>query len=207
MILRRLLNAVVSRLPLDFGGRRELLEAGLRQLPEVAYWRLWEQGFRPAGIVDIGAHEGRWTRAVRDIFPESPILMIEARNEQEPVLRQVCSLLANVDYAIALLGREAQTAASFHVSGTGSSIFAERSDAGRVFRQVPMRTLDEVANGFRKLKGPYFLKLDVQGAELECLQGGIAVLDKAEVVQLEVALLNYNEFGAAGSGSYCVHEP
>ena len=83
--------------------------------------------------------------------------MIEARKEQEPVLRQVCSLLANVDYVIALLGREAQTAASFHVSGTGSSIFAERSDAERTLRQLPMKTLDDLASGFPKLKAPLFL--------------------------------------------------
>jgi len=35
--------------------------------------------------------------------------------------------------------------------------------------------------------------LDVQGAELDVLTGGSHTLNLAEVVQLEVALMNYNE--------------
>jgi FkbM family methyltransferase len=167
--------------------------AWLRLRERRANWRLREQGFAPAGIVDIGAHEGHWTRAIRGIFPEPPILMIEARVEQEPALQRLRMEFPDVDYAIALLGREAIAAVPFHVSGTGSSIFAERSDAQRVLRQVPMRTLDDVSSECKRLREPLFLKLDIQGAELECLRGGDATLGKAEVVQLEVALLNYNE--------------
>ena len=207
MIFGRILNAVVNRVPLGVSGQRLLIESALRHLPESVYWRLREMGFRPGGIIDIGAHEGSWTELVRGIFPEPPVLMIEARVDQEPVLGQVCARLPNVNYVIALLGRNAQSAVPFHVSGTGSSIFAERSDADRVLRRMPMRTLDEVANDTFQLKGPLFIKLDIQGAELECIQGGDAVLDKAEVVQLEVALLNYNEFGATGSRGYYVYGP
>jgi hypothetical protein len=50
-----------------------------------------------------------------------------------------------------------------------------------------------VASEFERLREPLSLKLDIQGAELECLRGGDATLGKTEVVQLEVALLNCNE--------------
>jgi hypothetical protein len=53
--------------------------------------------------------------------------MIEARGEQEPALQRLRMEFPGVDYAIALLGRDAIAAAPFHVSATGSSIFAERS--------------------------------------------------------------------------------
>ena len=51
-------------------------------------------------------------------------------------------------------------------------------------------TLDNVAKG---IEGPFFLKLDVQGAELEVLEGGQETLSKAELVQLEVPFVPYNE--------------
>jgi hypothetical protein len=43
------------------------------------------------------------------------------------------------------------------------------------------------------LKEPLFLKLDVQGAELEILRGAPHILSCTGVAQLEVALLHYNE--------------
>ena len=58
---------------------------------------------------------------------------------------------------------------------------------------IPMRTLDHVLSSRQRIAQPIFLKLDVQGGELECLRGGNGTLAQAEVVQLEVALLNYNE--------------
>jgi hypothetical protein len=76
----------------------------LRQLPRATYWRLSEQGFSPEGIIDIGAHDGDWTRMIKSIFPAPPTLMTEARQEQEPILQRACRKLPDVDYVIALLG-------------------------------------------------------------------------------------------------------
>ena len=87
--VHKIINAAVNRISLGPASKRELMETVIRKLPEATYWRLREQGFAPGGIVDIGAHEGCWTRMIRGIFPAPPILMIEARNEQLPVLRQV----------------------------------------------------------------------------------------------------------------------
>jgi FkbM family methyltransferase len=189
----KLINATANRLSLGQPGHRDLIDTVLRQLPQASYWRLREQGFVPGGIVDIGAHEGDWTRAIRSIFPDTPVLMIEARHEQQAALKRVCADLPKIDYLIALLGSETRAAMQFHASGTGSSLFAERSDTPQKPRTIPMRTLDDVLASQQRLSAPFFLKLDIQGAELECLRGGEVALAKSEVVQLEVALLNYNE--------------
>jgi FkbM family methyltransferase len=189
-IIHKVINAVANW---RSAGERDLLETMLRQLPSAAYWRLKEKGFVPGGIMDIGAYEGQWTRTIRGIFPEPPILMIEARIEQKSTLERVCSDQFNVNYVIALLGHEAHEAVPFYVSGTGSSIFPERSDVKKVVRRVPMLTIDKISSETERLREPFFLKLDVQGAELDCLRGGDVTLGKAEIVQLEVALLNYNE--------------
>src|ERR1019366_3776556 len=124
--------------PLGKRSERDPLETVLRQLPSATYWRLREQGFSPGGIIDIGAHDGDWTRMIKSIFPAPPTLMIEARQEQEPILQRACKKLSDVDYAIALLGSKPIKSVQFQVSGTGSSIYAERSDAPKVAREVPV---------------------------------------------------------------------
>src|SRR5690242_18354935 len=191
--LHKVTNALANRLTLGPRAERALVETVFRQLPRTVYWRLSEQGFAPGSIIDVGAHEGQWTQMIREVFPASPVLMIEARDEQEPALKRVCKDSRDISYAIALLGRESAAATRFQVSGTGSSIFAERSDAPKTSRVLPMRTLDDVVKADKRLREPFFLKLDIQGGELECLHGGNVTLSGTEVVQLEVALLNYNE--------------
>ena len=43
------------------------------------------------------------------------------------------------------------------------------------------------------MRPPLFIKIDVQGAELDVLRGAQQTLAKTEVLQLEVPLLRYNE--------------
>jgi FkbM family methyltransferase len=183
----------MRRIPVGSRIKRELLEVALLELQEVAYARLRDRGLSPNGIIDVGAHKGDWIRSVRQIFPNPPALSIEAREEQRASLSQTCSELSGVQFVIALLGSEPRSDVQFQVLGTGSSLFAERSDASRTTRQMQMRTLDDVVSADGRLKPPIFLKLDIQGAELEVLRGAEKTLSLSEIVQVEVALLNYNE--------------
>lgn len=163
-----------------------------RELPpeEQAYRRLQAKGFAPASIIDIGAYEGNWTRMARRVFGEVPVLMVEAQESKRPILEQVASELPRTRFALALLGRSAGQKVEFFEMETGSSMFSERSNAGRTSHVLETRTLDALAEG---MTGPIFLKADVQGAELEVLRGGSATLGKCEVVQLETAVASYNE--------------
>lgn len=55
------------------------------------------------------------------------------------------------------------------------------------------KTLDSLVREDGRLNGPMLLKLDVQGAEISVLQGSTETLKRTEVIQLEIALLKYNE--------------
>ena len=190
---KRLFGLIMRRLPLGSRLKRELLDVALLQLEEAAYTRLRDQGFFPKGIIDVGAHKGDWIRSVRHIFPNPPALSIEAREEQRASLSLTFSELPGVQFVIALLGSGPRSDVQFQVHGTGSSLFAERSNASRTTRQMEMRTLDDVVSADGRLRAPIFLKLDIQGAELEVLRGAEKTLLLSEIVQVEVALLNYNE--------------
>ena len=117
--------------------------------------------------------------------------MIEARDEMRPDLEQTAAEYTNVEFHLALLGPNEIEAVTFHSQGSASSVYRERSDAQMATTTIPMTTLDKIVTD--SAKSPLFLKLDVQGSELDILRGGYITLNKSEVVQLEVALLPYNE--------------
>lgn len=157
---------------------------------EAAYLRLARKGYNPAAIIDVGAYQGDWTRLVNRVFPGRPVLMVEAQAGKTPFLDRVCAELPNARYVSSLLTSRAGETVSFFEMETGSSTLPERSNVSRKEMQLTTRTLDDVAGD---ITGPIFLKIDVQGAELEVLAGGESTLERSELVQLEVALLPYNE--------------
>src|SRR5262249_46879763 len=109
----------------------------------------------------------------------------------------VRELGGHVQYRIALLGAIDGESVPFHIvqtaagSGSGSSVFAEKARFSQTTLILPTQTLDRVRSEIG-LKPPHFLKLDVQGYELEVLRGAPQTLDKTEAVLLEVSLLEYN---------------
>jgi FkbM family methyltransferase len=157
---------------------------------EDAYVRLRSKGFQPSSIIDVGAYEGNWTRVVRRVFPDAPVLMVEAQPAKRPNLEKVCRELPGVRYEQALLGRDRGQSVPFFEMGTGSSMFPENSNVSRNVTELITVPLDELAG---PIAGPALLKIDVQGAELEVLEGSPKTLAACEVVQLEVALLPYNQ--------------
>lgn len=159
-------------------------------LEEAAYRRLKQKGYRPGGIVDVGAYHGDWTRLAHRVFGTVPTLMVEAQPQRSAFLDQACAELRDVRYVPALLAGRAGETVTFYEMETGSSLMAERSNAARRSDTFVTDTLDRVA---AEMAGPLFLKIDVQGAELEVLAGGEETLARADLVQLEVAVLSYNE--------------
>lgn len=164
-----------------------------RSFEEITYHRLIGRGFRPAGIIDVGAFEGNWTRLARRLFGPVPVLMVEAQPAKRPLLDAVVAELPDVHLALSPLSARSGEEITFYEMGTGSSFLPEQSNAARQERRLVTRTLDEVAAEALPGLAPLFLKIDVQGAEQHVLAGGPATLARCEAVQLEVALLQYNQ--------------
>ena len=168
---------------------RRLFRAPYKSPEEQAYARLAEKGFQPRSIIDVGAYEGNWTRMAKRLFPASPVLMVEAQASKVPLLQRVCAEHQDVTLVSAVLAATEGQAVTFYEMETGSSLLPEQSDVERIEAHLSSRTLDGIA---ADLDGPLFLKIDVQGAELEVLAGGARTLDRCEAVQLEIAVLPYN---------------
>ena len=153
---------------------------------------LKELGYNPDVIVDIGAYKGKWTAFVKKIFPSSAFLMIEPQKNKEEDLKKVAGAFTNVHYKMILTGKENNDSVSFYEMETGSSIYQEQTNTSREVKHYQMKTLDTVLQEYN-FAGNYFIKLDVQGAEIDVLEGASATLQKTDFVLLEASLLNYNQ--------------
>jgi len=160
-------------------------------MEERAYQRLAGCGFKPDAIIDVGAYEGNWTRLASRVFGKVPCLMVEAQASKRAALDRVCEDLALARYVSAVLSDKAGETVTFYEMETGSSFLAGQSNAPRSETKLISQTLDDVAEG---LPGSsLFLKIDVQGAELHVLAGGQMTLERAAMVQLEIAMLPFNK--------------
>ncbi|WP_394729424.1 FkbM family methyltransferase [Altererythrobacter sp. GH1-8] len=153
---------------------------------------LCEAGFAPGTIIDVGANVGEWARSIGDIFPHASIHMIEAQPELSSALAVSAKHIGDrASYEIALLGAQTSAEVSFYRIGTGSSVMEEVTNLDKEIVKLPMKRLDEIDLKIAK-SGPTFLKLDVQGYELEVLKGAETILAGAEAVLMEISLLPYN---------------
>ncbi len=189
-LIRRLIGSLYARSGSDV--RLFLADLVSRNFEETSYQRLHRAGFSPGAYIDVGAFKGDWSRLVRKTLGMRPTFMVEAQASLIPGLRAYAEQNADIRIAHAVLASAGGQSVSFHEMGTGSSLFAEASDAPREVVTYTTRTLDDVTIGFLSDAHDVFLKIDVQGAELEVLRGATAVMEKAALIQLEVAMLQYN---------------
>jgi FkbM family methyltransferase len=158
--------------------------AGLRELQAV--------GYAPDLVLDVGAYVGEWTRKALPCFPAAKFLLVEAQPAKEGILSALREESAGrVAYEIALVGSAPQPAAEFYMGELGSTLYPERTAASMQSVRLPMTTLDELV-ARHGISEKIFLKMDVQGAELDVLAGAPAVLARTDVVLLEASVVAYN---------------
>jgi FkbM family methyltransferase len=176
----RAVNRVLSPLGLSLQRRgglpRASAERALRRLPGL--------GVQPRIVVDVGAAYGDWSALAGRVFPEARFLLVEPLSEFAPFLEARARDLRSATVVAAAAGRTAGTTTlHVHEDLVGTSLRSEPGLEG-TDRTVQMLTIDELVSDERA-DGPFAVKLDVQGAELDVLAGAAATLAETELVQLE----------------------
>ena len=186
---RRLHAALNQVLPARL--RQSLRDMATAFIPSMRHLDMWvrlrhvaKQGFHPEVIYDIGAAEGAWARRASAIWPNARIIGFEPNESRVPELEATRALIPNFSYQRCLLG--STIADVEYVDSRDQTSLYDRAAVGpKVI--APMRTLDSLlADGV--IPRPTFMKLDVQGYELEVLKGGQAALAAAQAVLLEVSV-------------------
>ncbi|MBF0169337.1 MAG: FkbM family methyltransferase [Alphaproteobacteria bacterium] len=151
---------------------------------------LRRRGFSPATVIDVGAHTG--TALLSGAFPLAHHMMIEPLVEHGSALQTLCSSLSSAEYLIAAAGnREGAVRMAVNPTNLHSTMLPDGAGAEPPFKErlVHMRTLDRLVqdNG---LKGPFLVKIDVDGGELDVLRGACSLLDESSVFIIELTFFH-----------------
>ncbi len=148
-------------------------------------------GVVPATVVDVGVASG--TPDLYAAFPEARLLLVEPMAEWRATLAPLVAERGGRLVIAAAGAAPGSRELAVHRVPACSSLVGERSGDGASVetRTVDVVTLDDVV-AQAGLPGPYVLKVDVEGGELEVLRGAPSVLERCEVVLLEVSLFELN---------------
>jgi FkbM family methyltransferase len=192
MNIKKAITKLANRFGYDIRRLVHETDAGrLRTTIAESYSLLHELGFRPKIVVDIGVATG--TKELYTAFPESFFLLIEPLREFESDLKQILKEYKG-SYVLAAAGSSAgQMTFNVHKDHLdGSSLYKETMGAVADGYEIAVPTIriDDILRA-KELKGPYLIKIDVQGAELEALEGAQKTLLESEVVVLEVSMFEF----------------
>jgi FkbM family methyltransferase len=140
-------------------------------------------------IIDVGVMEG--TPFLYKSFPKAKFVLIDALAESEAAVAARWSTKIDYDFHVTALGA-APSEISMEVltAGLARSTVNARLDghAGAgVMRTVPVTPLDDITKAY---KGPFGLKIDTEGHELEVLKGAVETLKTCEFVITETSIKN-----------------
>ena len=157
-----------------------------------------EMNVQPRVIYDIGACVLHWTNRARMVWPDADYTVFEAMDASEFLFRE-----AGLKYNIGLLSKDDGTEVSFYENTEhpgGNSYYRENEEfspaAAVLFdeahRKVKLtNSLDSIVarKGF---PAPDFIKMDVQGAEMDVLLGAQNTLKTVQTLVLELQHVRYN---------------
>lgn len=149
---------------------------------------LKQLGFEPRTVIDVGACLG--TFELYETFPESRLILIEPVAENAPYLAKICNYYKDATYIIAAANKKpANVTISVSPNLIHSSIISNSADVSKHLevRNILGITLDGLCKQLQ-LEGPYLIKVDVDGLEVDVLAGATQILQNTEYVIVEVCL-------------------
>ena len=139
-------------------------------------------------VLDIGAYEGEWTKTFKYYYPTADVLMIEANTEKESILKEIGN------YKIAVLGKTDDEEVNYYkcLNGvpTGNGIYPENTDykfEPEKRKSITLSTLLGSDDSFD------LIKMDVQGAERDIIQGSLPIMANTKFLLLELQTVQYTK--------------
>lgn len=136
-------------------------------------------------IYDIGANKGQWRSKASKKFPFARIESFEAS-----------SLALKYNFHHALLSDSNDRVVNWYErQGTGDSYYKEKYGNAYDGIQPQKRsccTLDTYVKD-KNLARPDYIKIDVQGSELDVLRGASWVLETCHTIDSELPIIGYNQ--------------
>jgi FkbM family methyltransferase len=158
---------------------------------------LRKPGLDPRVVLDVGV--GRGTPRLYEAFPAAYFVLVEPLRENERHLEQVLSryrgeyvlCAAGATHGVATIGVERERAGK---SSLLDRTLLTRTAAEVEKREIPVKTIDQIV-GESGLTGPFGLKIDTEGYELEVIRGATMTLASSQFVIAEVSIARRFEGG------------
>ena len=144
-------------------------------------------GFVCTGAIDVGAYHGEWTKGLRSVW-NVPLIMVEPQASCRLLLERFASKANRVatHLEFCALGKAAGTV-DFILEETNSRMDQSGGAGGKPSMRVTVKTLGELISVYPEKFN--LLKVDVQGFELDVLEGAGELLQQFEVIILEVSII------------------
>ena len=152
--------------------------------------------FTPNVIYDIGSNTLHWTREVKNIWTNAEIFAFDAIQEVEELYKS-----KNVKYNIGVLSDIDNKIVKFYENKenpAGNSYYKEIGHPNSVnifpedsYSEKIAMTLETIVKQNNFLL-PDLVKIDVQGAELDILNGGMNIINNSKYLIIELQNVEYN---------------
>ena len=166
-----------------------------------ALTRIKARGTEVGTIIDVGAAKGAWGAATRKFWPGSHLHYVEANEGWRPNLKEIAENDPKVSYTIKGMS-DGPGVIYFPVieDPFGGAVFKQKPEDGRSYTAVPATSVDTEVDE-KKLPGPYLLKLDTHGTEVDILNGATETLKNTALICIEM----YNFGGQKRFAQLIVH--
>lgn len=186
-MLKRVLKAILRHTPYRVIRARD---ANRFQAIEECLVSLAKRGFNPRRIVDGGANVGEFAKIAASIFGMATVHLVEPQPACHKILRQLARNNRFRLHAVALGAENTFIDLAIDPAGvtTGAHVLPDHEpSSGRGRARVPVARLDTLLAAEIAKEDRCFLKLDLQGWELEALKGAAGILYRIEVILCEVS--------------------
>lgn len=172
------------------GGRRRPVGKIELFLEDLAY-----RNFYPKVIYDLGANNGAWTSDCMRTFPDAKYYLFEPQYEMHKILENVYCGADNVQVLKFGIGRTCeQKVLTIWEDLAGSSFLPDVNstflNSGKQ-RILDIKSLDYLVDS-KLVELPNLVKMDIQGFELEALQGSSKLFGYTDIFILETSFYRYN---------------
>lgn len=136
----------------------------------------------PDVVYDIGAHDGLFTRKLRGMLPIAEIHQFEGSPKKKQKVRE------GPWHHVVLGAKDNEPVKFYYDGGTGDTYMPETKrfmKSNYIIKTVYTQRLDTYCKKHR-IPSPDFIKIDVQGAELDVLRGCDEILSKCRLIHCEI---------------------
>jgi FkbM family methyltransferase len=152
--------------------------------------RITKRGIHIGTVIDVGASNGSWSEICMRHLSSSEYLLLEAQTCHTRDLETFCQQHPNARYVLAAAGNE--DGFCYFDDGDPFGGLASNSATNSCKTKLPMNRLDTLMKT-EKLKGPFLMKLDTHGFELQIIQGAEELLQQTELAIIEAYVFRLND--------------